>query len=199
MRPSEALPQDWGLYYNGTYMEHVTKGPVLVTVSRTNGTLSATAVRGLKTKSVVQPEDLSVWFPEKGAFNTRKGATYIARRALRQMRKSLTLGDLYYCTMGEHLGAKGMIELLAQKKRSLTPARTALKQVYSGEYTGRAVSKDLIILGGTGINPSVYYKGFIHAGTYDPRKNMVYMHNPHLSITNIIQRELEQGGIRCTS
>lgn len=147
MRPHEALPQDWNLYYNNTYMLHKDIGPVFVRVGH-GGLHVKKADRPNDEWQIVEPESLSVWFPRTGAFNTSKNALYIARRAARSMRKSMSLGDLYYVKHGERVQQHILAKYLTNVRPSYTPGQKAIELLMDPtcDVRGRAISREYMLL-----------------------------------------------------
>jgi hypothetical protein len=87
MKPTDALRRDYGLYYNGTLMRHDRHGIVAITAD--DGTLlMRTKKRGKWTP--VEPASLTPFWLRPGAYNVRGGAMYIARRARRSSRRSMS-------------------------------------------------------------------------------------------------------------
>lgn len=147
MRPHEALPQDWNLYYNNTYMLHKDIGPVFVRAGQ-GGLHVKKAERPNDEWTIVEPDTLSVWFPRTGAFNTSKNALYIARRAARSMRKSMSLGDLYYVKHGERVQQHILAKYLTKVRPSYTPGQKAIELLMDPEcdVRGRAISREYMLL-----------------------------------------------------
>lgn len=199
MRPNEALPQDWGLYYNNTYMQHTQHGPVLIRSEA--GCLYAKVFTGGVSKwEPVSPDDLYVWFPKTGSFNTKNSACYIARRAARQMRKSLTLGDLYYATFGaNHTPMNSILKSLCSDK-TYTSVRDATAALVNNDYLARAISREIILTKSSlrSNTIQVIYKGK-YVGDLDNRTNKVNLAVPNAAINRIVVRKLRKEGLSCYS
>jgi len=142
MNPQDALPQDYPMYYNGCWMEHVDLGigRVMVTGSR----LYLDTDYGLSEATLVKAKDLICWWPRPGAFNGVRDAMYIARRAQRNMRKSAMPNDHYYLKWGNPYGGSDMMQLLKEGANHI-PIEDALEAFAKKKRTSAAVSRDIII------------------------------------------------------
>ena len=98
MNPCDALPEDWSMYYNGCWMRHEKLGIGRVEVA---GDLLLFYPPGAPDYVIAKPKELSTWWPRAGAFNYNGNAVYIARRNIRNMRKSAIGGDHYYVKWGK--------------------------------------------------------------------------------------------------
>jgi hypothetical protein len=96
MNPSDALTADRRMYYNNTWMLHkgvprkvqVASNKMYVWIDDDMEYMPCTA------------RSLKCWWPRAGAYNTDSGGVYIARRGVRNMRKSATQDDHYFVKYG---------------------------------------------------------------------------------------------------
>jgi len=164
MNPIDALQQDWHLYYDGSWMEHTTKGPGQVVV---NGhelyfyTYPDDMPEAAPKK--VTPKELHYWWPRPGSFNTPNGAVHVTRMATRSMRKSAH-GEHYNCSW---VGAnyhnhpdKGQIMLWMRRGPNPVDVRFARQALAAGMTDSAAVASDLILATTPKANMlSVVYRG----------------------------------------
>lgn len=166
MNPSDALPQDWRMYYHNCWMEHTTLGIGMVAVSDNrlyfynyqNGDSSVDPVK-------VNAQDLKCWWPRPGAYNTKAGsAVYISRKAIRTMRKSAVAGEHYVIKWGPRLGNIDLMVALraGPSRHSISYAAKVLKD---GLVASVAVSRDLILAKDKFNNIVVIFRG-LEAGEY---------------------------------
>lgn len=159
MNPVDALPRDYGLYYDNTFMWNTKRDrAVYVTLGEGGGLREQLTRQGRKLR--VDPEDLKCWWPKSGAYNINGQGVYIARRARRNMKKSPY--DHYYVLYGDQrLPGNILWEVLkGQNQLGIGPAMEVLDKRLMRSV---AVAHDLILLARA---PGVYrvvYKG-IEAG-----------------------------------
>jgi hypothetical protein len=149
MRPSDALQQDWRLYYDQSWMYHTTLGPGLVRVH------GAGLYFYRFPDDVIEPEatkvratDLGCWWPRSGAFNTSMGAVYIARKTTRSMRKSAHPSEHYKVRWGQAYAFKSSthnLMLLLRRGPSLVDSDFARKAIRTGMTNSVAVTPDVIL------------------------------------------------------
>lgn len=149
MNPSDAMPQDYGLYYNNTYMQHRTKGPVFVTA--VPGELYAKPEKGRV--GAVRPSTLTPLWPRPGAYNyvASNGtatAVFISRRARRSARRSASTE--HYHVSWSHSGNRtisGAMMWAAITEAPYPSASVALRRLRSrtNPTTAVAVSRDMIL------------------------------------------------------
>jgi len=141
MNPQDALPQDYPMYYNGCWMEHSELGIGRISVV---GTRMYIDTNYGKTDPVcVKAKDLSCWWPRPGAFNGKKEAIYVGRRAHRNMRKSAMPNDHYFLKWGSPY-AVDMMLALAGGRNEIT-IEEAIERFKAGKMISAAVSRDIII------------------------------------------------------
>ncbi|GAG31465.1 unnamed protein product, partial [marine sediment metagenome] len=107
MNPCDAMPKDFQMYYNGCWMEHATHGVGLVRVH--DGVMYLDKENTGENSLRVKPSYLTCWWPRPGAFNCKNHAVYIARRAMRNMRKSAVANDHYFIKWGSPYGKDVMM------------------------------------------------------------------------------------------
>ena len=163
MNPCDALTKDYGMYYDGVWMKHDKLGVGLVKVDC--GKLKIDVTRGVEPSKLVKAKDLTCWWPRPGAFNIDgKGrAVYIARRAMRNMRKSSVGGDHYFIKWGQSYNVPIMIVL--KNGPNPVPLYEAMEMIDGGKES-IAVSRDIIITStGESKEYEVIFRG-LTAGTY---------------------------------
>lgn len=163
MNPIDALPEDFGMYYDGCWLRHKNHGIGLIRVI--DGEMHLyTNPRTNKTPIKVQPKLLECWWPRAGAFNCGSRAIYVARRTLRNMRKSAISGDHYYVKWGDGRGIP-LMEILRDGPNHVSVSE-GLRKIERGNQSV-AVGRDIIIaqddLGRSSTNP-VYFRG-LEVGT----------------------------------
>jgi len=168
MKPSDALPQDWRLYYDQSWMRHSNLGPGKVRVSGGSLYFYQFPNDEPETEGVlVRPTHLSCWWPRSGAYNFPGYAVYIARKSTRSMRKSANPHEHYTVKWsgGEYYddGSNNKLMLLLRKGPSLVDKDFAMKVLDEGMATSIAVAHD-IILAKEKAGLSVVFKG-IQIGT----------------------------------
>jgi len=141
MNPTDAMPKDYQMYYDGCWMEHTKHGVGLVRVI--DGTMYLDKDNGMTEAMRVKPSFLSCWWPRPGAFNCKDHAVYVARRAMRNMRKSAVANDHYFVKWGSPYG-KDVMMVLKEGQNHL-PLREALAVLRSKKMTSVAISRDIII------------------------------------------------------
>lgn len=140
MNPADALPEDWGMYYDGVWMRHTTHGIGQIQVVGGDMYLRKTPKSD---PILVNSRYLRCWWPRAGAFNCGDHAIYIARRAMRNMRKSAMSGDHYYITWGSPYG-KDMMMVLRNGPNPL-PIGDAILGLRSGIVGSVAITRDIIL------------------------------------------------------
>jgi len=160
MNPTDALQQDWRMYYNGAWMLHRTHGPVQVSVVSSR-LYCFTYPNGEKEVEPIKclASDLECWWPRSGSYNTVNGACYIARMTSRSMRKSAHPNEHYRVQWGRS-GQYGMPALMVQLREGpslITPvfAREVLRKNLTNSV---ALTHDLI-LSKDGNDTTVVFKG----------------------------------------
>ena len=149
MKPSDALQQDWRLYYDQSWMEHKIFGPGLVRVIG-NGLYfyrfpgdemeaEGTAVRGT---------DLSCWWPRSGSYNAPGGAIYLARKTARSMRKSAHPSEHYVIKWGHASYGAYRIMLQLRNGPAIVDIDFAKKAIAAGVTSSAAVAHDIILTKG---------------------------------------------------
>ncbi len=142
MNPSDAMPQDYRMYYDGCWMEHTKYGVGYIRV-KDGGMYLDKEGRG-RDLVRVKPSFLSCWWPRPGAFNVKKKhAVYIARRAMRNMRKSAVANDHYFLKWGMPYGRDVMLTL--RDGPNPVEIREARRLLIAGTMLSVAISRDVIL------------------------------------------------------
>lgn len=187
MNPQDAMPADYGMYYDGCWMTHNKHGVGRIRVI--DGRLYFEKNPGREDPIKVQGKSLSCWWPRPGAHNAKKQkrAVYIARRAMRNMRKSAIGGDHYFIKWGN----PSRIEIMGTMRDGplLTPLHDAMTSI-SNDGKAVAVARDIILAPND--YPSTYdvifrgeEAGTYQHGVYTP----LFSDNP---LTGRILRQLEE-------
>jgi hypothetical protein len=147
MLPSEALPEDWRMYYNNCWMRHRRHGIGLIQIVGGMFYLYTFPDDVMESEPQrVNHEALECWWPRPGAYNTPQGAVYIARKSTRTMRKSATMGDHYYVSWGSKRGTNGYMPMLVMRRGAdFVDIPFGLKVINDGLSNSVAVSRELII------------------------------------------------------
>lgn len=145
MKPSEARPEDWRLYYHGTFMHMLDVGPVLVSAG--HGELTGRNERGGRVR--VTPDALMPLWARPGAYNVGSTAVYVGRRARRSARRSMS-HEHYHIKWSSNGSARMSNKYLwaaltPQQYPSYDEAITELRQ---GDSAARAISRELILARG---------------------------------------------------
>ena len=186
MNPSDALPQDFGLYYDACWMRHKTHGIGMVRVI--NGDMYLEYTKDRSGPLQVQPKLLECWWPRPGAFNVGNGAVYIGRRALRNMHKSAVCGEHYFTKWGMCSGVE-LMQLLRDGPNHVT-VDEGLRLLATNKRKSVAVSRDVILTPTTtdGTETAVIFRGmevgFLKNGVYEP----AFSNSP---LTGRVLRQLE--------
>lgn len=155
MRPIDAKPADWFMYFHGTWMEHDTLGPCKIRVEGPH-----IYVKHARVYTEVHPSTLSPWWPRASSMNGPNGGFYIAKRAQRNMRKSGMAGHHYYCSYGST--PPGDIMQWFTKENSLISLEDACDRLLDTSNTSPpvAIHRDLILdRGGKGNALKVIFRG----------------------------------------
>ena len=139
MNPEDALPEDWGMYYDGVWMRHDKYGVGRIEVLGGDLYLK----RSVYSDPIqVRAEYLKCWWPRAGAFNCGNHAIYIARKAVRNMRKSAVAGDHYFVKWGTGFGIDIMEKLRSGPNCHSKVDATRLLE--DGDMSSVAVTRDII-------------------------------------------------------
>ena len=117
MLPHDTPNEDWNLYFNETYMRHISKGPVFIQIRPhdedghamfrcyTIGKGGVLSKRGYSAESA----DLRIYWPRPGAYNLpdHAGAIFVGRQAQRHMKRS-AYKDHYYIIWNDEVYAVTM-------------------------------------------------------------------------------------------
>lgn len=186
MNPSDALPQDYGMYYDGCWMKHTSLGIGRVRV--VNGKMYFEKNPGQDEPKIVRSKYLTCWWPRAGAFNIvgKHKAVFIARRAMRNMRKSAISGDHYFTKWGSPTCR--IMETLREGP-NLLPLQEAIDLLKKPEWISVAVARDIILTNGEIPDESIVIfrgeeSGTYKYGCYTP----MFSDNP---LTGRILRQLE--------
>lgn len=170
MNPTDAMPKDYGMYYNNCWMRHTRYGVGMIQV--VDGGLFLNYIKG-KDPFKVKASNLSCWWPRPGAFNCGNHAIFIARRAIRNMRKSATGQDHYFVKWGTPYGKDIMMVLRSgDNSKSLAEAASLMA---SGASSSVAITRDIIIHPEEEINQPLYtvlFRGIevgrLVSGSFEP-------------------------------
>jgi hypothetical protein len=185
MNPADALTSDYGMYYNGCWMEHSKYGIGQISVNNSRMYLQ---VDHNEEAIQVKPANLKCWWPRPGAYNVEGSAVYIARRAMRNMRKSAVGNDHYFVKWGNAYAAPVMCTLRTGENQ--VGFAEAYKRMSTGMATSVAISRDIIIFRDTEVKGSytVVFRGLeagtLSDGAFDP----IFSGNP---LTGRVLRQLE--------
>jgi len=154
MNPIDAPPEDWPLYYSGTWMMHSRYGAGYVdTQTNIEGEVELKFYNDKSKGRVVQGKDLTLYFPEAGAYNTRRGGFVLFRRAQRSMRKSASYPNTYYTAVGYAFGSTEILNAIIDKHYyAWRKARLLLK---SRRMSAVALSLNVLV----DKNGVIYYRG----------------------------------------
>jgi len=141
MNPADALPKDYGMYYDGCWMRHSKHGVGRVNVIGGDLYLQTP---GRANPLHVSPQYLEVWWPRARAANMESlsKAVYIGRKAARNMRKSAVSRDHYYVKWG---GAMGMDVMLLLVNEQDYPSLEKASDMLANGWESVAVSRDIIL------------------------------------------------------
>ena len=187
MNPADALPEDWGMYYDGVWMKHTKHGVGQINVI--GGDLHFRKSPGCE-PIIVKAKYLSCWWPRAGAFNCGDHAIYIARRAIRNMRKSAVAGDHYYVSWGSPYG-KDVMMMLKGGPNYISPDE-ADRILRAGNMQSVAVTRDIIFTQ-CELDPekvSVIFKG-MEMGTWSANEGFIPLFSGS-PFTPRILRQLEE-------
>jgi hypothetical protein len=189
MNPCDAMPKDFQMYYDNCWMVHTTLGVGRVRVI--DGEMHMELLQGKKQSAAVNAKYLSCWWPRPGAFNLEDSAVYIARRAIRNMRKSAMCGDHYFIKWGTPYQKDAM--LLLRDGPNAIPLPEAVDLLKHKKYSSVAVTRDIIIHPEDDPNTNcftVIFRGMetgrLVNGQYEP----LFSGSP---VTGRILRQLERG------
>ena len=169
MKPSDALQQDWRLYYDQSWMKHSQLGPGKVKVAGNSLYFFTFPNDVIEPEGKqVSPSDLSCWWPRSGAYNFPGSAVYVARKSTRSMRKSAHPTEHYVIKWGTSYDEVGpnTIMLHLRKGPSLVEADYAIRVLNDGLSTSVAVSHDIILSRTSSEALEVIFKG-ITVGTLE--------------------------------
>lgn len=143
MNPLDVPSFDRSLYYDNCYMRHITMGAVFVTVLGEE--MHIRRAVGTKFRKT-NPEDLSIWWPSVGAYNTDAGAFYISLLAGRSARKSAhqSAYTIIWSKPFVSMGPTVMWDLTRGPR--FVSAKAALEAIQQGQNAARAINPDLILL-----------------------------------------------------
>jgi hypothetical protein len=149
MNPTQALENDWGMYYNGTFMKY---DGVLMQVAcggfdherevYRQGLHGRTGPRTVYKQ--LDPALLECWWPRAGAYNIGRAAVYIGRQAYRNMKKSARMPDHYRIMWGDQRLRDKCLWTMAKGPNPIE-YRTAIREVMNGERQAAAITADLIL------------------------------------------------------
>lgn len=150
MKPTEARPADWRLYYNNTWMRHETDGPLFVQMPDDTLCGKGPGERRLRR---LDPEHLSPLWLRPGAYNVDRTAVYIGRRARRSARRSMST-EHYHVKWSSNGSARisGKYLWAALQPQQYVTLQEAIRQLNSEEATARAINREIILAKGrTGV------------------------------------------------
>lgn len=165
MNPSQALQQDYRLYYHGTWMKHESLGIGVIVVDGTTLYMYPYETGHQEDNPVlVEAQDLSCWWPRAGAYNTEQGAAYISRRSHRSMRKSATPIEHYVVKYGPMHNDAGMMCTLRKGPERIA-LEDAIKLLRNTTRAAVAVTRDIILTKGSFETIGVVFRG-LNCGEY---------------------------------
>lgn len=140
MRPADANPADYRLYYNGTYMQHAERGPVRIAVE--GGRLYGKPIGGRNARMLA--EALTALWARPGAYNIGETAFYLGRKARRSARRSMSTEhyNIMWSSVGTRISNK-YLEAALKHDRYPTLA-AALRELKRGK-SARAISREIIL------------------------------------------------------
>lgn len=190
MKPVDALPRDWRLYYEGTWMHHVEKGPRMVHVGE-NG-FNVVTERGSRVRAT--PGDLVPLWLRPGAYNVSPNkAVYLARRARRSARRSMSTEHYSYKwpVGGRHVSPSTIWKALRQG--AYPGIDEVLVRINRDEAESQAVSRDMILAkarGGVAVILRGQVAGYINRGLFVPQAE-------NAPLAKIARGRLMMEGIQC--
>ena len=188
MNPSDAMPKDYGMYYDNCWMRHTKWGVGRIRI--VDGRMWLDCLGDGSEPKNVKPQYLSCWWPRPGAFNAGRSAVYVARRAIRNMRKSAVNGDHYFVKWGNEYTRD--IMCLLRDGPNFMGLPEAIEKLKSKAMSSVAITRDIIIHPEDkpiGPRYTVVFRG-IEAGTMeDGIFEPLFAGNP---LTNRVLRQLER-------
>ena len=143
MNPCDAMPKDYGMYYEGCWMYHNTHGIGRVSTIAGSKSMWLDTTEGMEPPKKVKASALMCWWPRAGAFNVPNEAVYIARRAIRNMRKSAVGQDHYFVKWGSPYAQEVMYTLKTGPNYVTLPE--AVRQLSHSVRSAVAISRDVIV------------------------------------------------------
>ncbi len=144
MNPEDALPQDYPLYYNGTFMRHAERGPVFVVAG--DGGFVVKTRTGRQARAAAQ--DLSPLWARPGSYNVStpigERAIYLGRKGRRSARRSASTE--HYQVIWSASGDRRITKTImweAIMNEGYPNAKKALAKLKEGESV--AVSREMIL------------------------------------------------------
>ena len=102
----DAPTHDWRMYYENTYMRHIEKGPMLISIKNNDsGTQSMLGYQVLKNGQAqskfekINPQDVRIMWPRPGAYNIAGSncGVFVGRQPQRHMKRSASF-EHYFLT-----------------------------------------------------------------------------------------------------
>lgn len=160
MKPSDALQQDWRLYYDQAWMDHRLFGPGLVRVLNNRLFFYRFPDDEMEPEGLlVRGSDLQCWWPRSGSYNVPGGAIYIARRTTRSMRKSAHPVEHYKVKWGNPIHSNNELMLQLRAGPAIVDADFAKKAIDKGMTNSAAVSTDVILTSHEDSSYGVVFRG----------------------------------------
>lgn len=168
MKPSDALQQDWRLYYDQAWMEHKIYGPGMVRVIGNSLYFYRFPDDQMEPEGIsVRGTDLSCWWPRSGSYNAPGGAIYLARKTARSMRKSAHPSEHYIIKWGHADYGAHRIMLQLRAGPAIVDADFAKKALEAEVTSSAAIAHDLILTKGSVDEQfGVVFRG-IHTGAIE--------------------------------
>lgn len=141
MNPCDAMPKDFQMYYDNCWMKHSNHGVGRIRVI--DGNMYMDMLTGKSGPIGVKPNYLVCWWPRPGAFQIGRDAVYIARRAMRNMRKSAVSNDHYFVKWGNPYTKDVMLTL--RDGPNCVPIPVAIARLKDKRINSAAVTRDIII------------------------------------------------------
>lgn len=145
MLPTEALPEDWRMYYHNCWMRHKRYG--IGQIALVGGAFYFYLWPGDKPDDEpqrIQANALEMWWPRPGAYNTPQGAVIIDRKSTRTMRKSACPAEHYFVSYGVCPNYNTMMHIL-RRGPNYVPVPEALEMFEKGLAQKLAVCREIIL------------------------------------------------------
>lgn len=192
----EALPQDRGMYFHKTYMQH-DNGLVGRVVVRPDASVDFQKLTGDVIRNIPVHE-LNIWFPKPAAYNFRAGAAFLCRSAKRSMKKSACT-TLYRAYGPSTIQVETLLKIAASDKpHEYVETTKAIQLLRERLRSGVAISKE-VILGLNRNDPDtqnlLVYRNAQRVG-YLSEDNVFLPDDPDSPYTTRVKKNLRRLGIK---